>query len=438
MFRCLSRAFAPLIFVFPHSAVAQDFAGIYRPNYAFARDWSCNAGDLGSDGGSVGIVDGKMIGVENQCTLSNPTPVPGNANATRYDEECWGEGTQYTATIEIEKTPVGILFRQNDEPGVEWRLCDAQAVETAAITEPAATDAPDAEIPSVWSVETRPKAFETGDDYFFSVTGDPQFCRNPSETVEDRTKLRIQCNNDAPVVFIELNTCDLGGRSSEPVAVEYRFDEGDIKTVNFGPLPDQDTTHQLGLWDPADAVPFLQAIRGAQSLTLAYAVKGQVSRFAMRFDIGGFSQHWDDLGRSCPGLLSTAPVEPAPVETVAPDDQTGGGQAGEAALGLSRNDRREAQQRLTLIGYDTHGVDGVFGPATRRAIKLWQGGTGLVANGYLSAQSLKLLKSQSKAAWAAWQTKPKRYYGSDGCLRRANGRIIRGRTVRCDIRALGQ
>jgi hypothetical protein len=44
----------------------------------------------------------------------------------------------------------------------------------------------------------------------------------------------------------------------------------------------------------------------------------------------------------------------------------------EAALGLSRNARRQIQRHLSLLGYDTRGVDGIFGRGTRAAVTAWQ------------------------------------------------------------------
>lgn len=50
---------------------------------------------------------------------------------------------------------------------------------------------------------------------------------------------------------------------------------------------------------------------------------------------------------------------------------------------LSRSDKEAMQRRLTELGYDTQGVDGVIGPATRQAIRAWQSANGHVADGYV-------------------------------------------------------
>ena len=57
----------------------------------------------------------------------------------------------------------------------------------------------------------------------------------------------------------------------------------------------------------------------------------------------------------------------------------------ELALGLSRSDRRELQEALTALGFDTRGIDGVFGPGTRNAIKGYQASKGVEQTGFLTA-----------------------------------------------------
>ncbi|MFY0595451.1 MAG: peptidoglycan-binding protein [Cognatishimia sp.] len=66
--------------------------------------------------------------------------------------------------------------------------------------------------------------------------------------------------------------------------------------------------------------------------------------------------------------------------------------AAETAMGLNRDRRRSIQRDLALIGYDPRGVDGVFGPATRRAIAAWQSDQGLETHGYLDRDQLGLLQ----------------------------------------------
>ena len=70
------------------------------------------------------------------------------------------------------------------------------------------------------------------------------------------------------------------------------------------------------------------------------------------------------------GTATTRPVGPA---------------GNEADLGLSLQQRRAVQAGLTQRGFDTRGVDGVFGQGTRNAIASWQRANDLEATGYLTA-----------------------------------------------------
>jgi hypothetical protein len=115
-----------------------------------------------------------------------------------------------------------------------------------------------------------------------------------------------------------------------------------------------------------------------------------------------------------------------------------GTQASEKALKLSRHDRREIQRRLSLIDYDTNGIDGKFGKGTRRAIRSWQRDLGLPKSGYLNAAQVTQLKQDSAKEYAIWDAKPKRYYDKKGCLREPNGRVVLGRTTLCDLGAIFQ
>ncbi len=116
----------------------------------------------------------------------------------------------------------------------------------------------------------------------------------------------------------------------------------------------------------------------------------------------------------------------------------GASRADEDALNLTLLDRREIQRRLTLLSYDTRGVDGVFGRGTRGAVSAWQKAAGFVESGYLNAEQLAALKAESAAAYVEWDAQPKRYVGPEGCLREPNGRIIRGRSTACDLLSLTQ
>lgn len=67
----------------------------------------------------------------------------------------------------------------------------------------------------------------------------------------------------------------------------------------------------------------------------------------------------------------------------------------EASLALTRDQKRGVQRQLTVLGFDTQGIDGVFGAATRAAIRAWQTAEGLRASGFLTAPQLTRLETQA-------------------------------------------
>ncbi|WP_428511603.1 peptidoglycan-binding domain-containing protein [Roseovarius sp.] len=109
-------------------------------------------------------------------------------------------------------------------------------------------------------------------------------------------------------------------------------------------------------------------------------------------------------------VLDTAgPPETPPVLGTARVDQTASATEDiEAALDLSRDERREIQNRLRLVEYDPGGADGVFGPNTRTAISTWQEARGFPVSGYFNDVQLAALREESQAEYEAFQrTEPK-------------------------------
>lgn len=86
----------------------------------------------------------------------------------------------------------------------------------------------------------------------------------------------------------------------------------------------------------------------------------------------------------------------------------------EAALGLSRGERRRIQQDLTVLGYNTRGIDGVFGNGTRAALRSWQQRERLPRTGYLTADQVSILRQQGEAARADIQAADRRYWAQTG------------------------
>ena len=78
------------------------------------------------------------------------------------------------------------------------------------------------------------------------------------------------------------------------------------------------------------------------------------------------------------GTGGTAATPSAPAPSV-------GAAGAEADLGLGREQRRAVQAGLTRRGFDTRGVDGIFGQGTRNSIAAWQRANDQEATGYLTA-----------------------------------------------------
>ena len=72
-------------------------------------------------------------------------------------------------------------------------------------------------------------------------------------------------------------------------------------------------------------------------------------------------------------------------------------QRAEDGLSLGPDARRAVQRDLTALGFDTNGVDGVFGAGSRRAIAGWQSSVGLPQSGYLDAGQIERLRTQAAA-----------------------------------------
>ena len=59
---------------------------------------------------------------------------------------------------------------------------------------------------------------------------------------------------------------------------------------------------------------------------------------------------------------------------------------------LSRDEKVELQRRLTALGHDTGGVDGIVGPDTRAAVRAFQQAAGLTPDGHVSARLLEAVR----------------------------------------------
>ena len=78
----------------------------------------------------------------------------------------------------------------------------------------------------------------------------------------------------------------------------------------------------------------------------------------------------------------------------------------EEGLGLDRATRRQIQQGLHAEGFNPGGVDGLFGPQTRAAIRRWQTSRGAPTTGYLDGPAAAALRSAGMSSPAAAAVAP--------------------------------
>ncbi len=63
----------------------------------------------------------------------------------------------------------------------------------------------------------------------------------------------------------------------------------------------------------------------------------------------------------------------------------------EEALNLTREQRQQIQRDLSVLDFNTRGIDGIFGPGTRSAVRGWQRSRNLPETSYLDADQVRQL-----------------------------------------------
>ena len=87
------------------------------------------------------------------------------------------------------------------------------------------------------------------------------------------------------------------------------------------------------------------------------------------------------------------------VPQISPEEQI------EKALNLTRAQRRNIQQNLTLLGFDTRGIDGIFGNGSRRAVTSWQRSIGFRESGFLDRAQIRVLEEAARTRQAELDAK---------------------------------
>ncbi len=83
-------------------------------------------------------------------------------------------------------------------------------------------------------------------------------------------------------------------------------------------------------------------------------------------------------------------------------------EAAERGLALTPRDRGRVQVALTALGFDTAGIDEVFGPRTRQMVGSWQKRQGMPETGFLTAAQIAILVRQAAPALARYDAEETR------------------------------
>lgn len=87
-------------------------------------------------------------------------------------------------------------------------------------------------------------------------------------------------------------------------------------------------------------------------------------------------------------------AEPDPEPELSREEQLA---AAESRMALSREDRRQIQRGLAILGFDPRGVDGLFGPGSRRAISAYQADRDLEVSGFVNDAMVAQLFQEADA-----------------------------------------
>ena len=80
----------------------------------------------------------------------------------------------------------------------------------------------------------------------------------------------------------------------------------------------------------------------------------------------------------------------------------------EQALELNRDQRREIQRDLSLLEFNTRGIDGIFGRGTRAAITAWQRTNNVPESGFLDRDQITRLDAQAERRAAELEAEAER------------------------------
>ncbi len=166
------------------------------------------------------------------------------------------------------------------------------------------------------------------------------------------------------------------------------------QTPVTGPAPsNNDGAAELIMWETVQNITVPEQQIAALNLYVETYPQGRFARLA-EIQIASLAAP-EPTPVSPPAQIAPdvprGPVAPSPAET-------------EQLLRLNRDDRRAVQSALTMLGYDTNGVDGVFGGNTRRALRNYQQARGQQVTGYLTRESLAALAAAAEVTGGSANT----------------------------------
>ena len=161
--------------------------------------------------------------------------------------------------------------------------------------------------------------------------------------------------------------------------------------LTIAPLPEPEPVAAAGGSDISQQIElaFWQS-------TEAAGTKADYEAYLRRYPNGLFA----DIARNRIGAAPAASASQSQTATTtatapaAPRARTAAELAAEAEadLSLTRTERRRIQADLTALGYDTRGIDGIFGRATRGAVRTWQTAEDYRSTGYLTRPQIVALR----------------------------------------------
>ena len=143
--------------------------------------------------------------------------------------------------------------------------------------------------------------------------------------------------------------------------------------------------------------PLAAEIAGSELARLRNS--GAVPRDSFISDGAGFSDQFWPVGGAGPIIVSplAVPETGQAQEAALPRGETPT-EARAAERRMTRAEREEVQRALKVLGFYTSGIDGAYGPGTRRAMATWQAAFGHEATGILTTTQRRSLVDGLRAA----------------------------------------